>query len=105
MEKAAEAGEAGPAGVSEGIEDALSAAVADPDLRMAAAGSLPNLLTVPDHAAASAYLVFRDNDWNKPQAVALFERALAHFKAFGKPVRAVAMPPSWGKDVNDAFRS
>jgi hypothetical protein len=101
---AAEKGQAGPCGVTEGIEDALSAAIAEPRLRMDAAGSLSNLLAYPDHPANSSYLIFQDNDWGKPQAQALFQRAVRHFRSFGKPVELVAVPADWGKDVNDALQ-
>lgn len=103
MEKAAAAAIAGPAGVTEGIEDGLSAGVADPELRMIAAGSLPGYLTVSDHAAVNGWLIFKDNDWGKPQTTALFNRAFARFRSFGKPAEQIAMPASWGKDVNDAL--
>jgi hypothetical protein len=102
-ERAAEAGVAGICGLTEGIEDALSAAVAQPALRMWAAGSLSGLLHVPDHPCVSAWIVFRDNDWNKPQAAALFERAVSRLRSFKKPVEVLAMPADWGKDVNDAL--
>lgn len=102
-EHAAELGITGICGITEGIEDALSAAVAHPALRMWAAGSLSGLLTVPDHPAVSAWLIFKDNDWGKPQAAALFDRAVARIRSFKKPVEVVAMPADWGKDVNDAL--
>lgn len=89
----------------EGLEDSLSTAIGDPRLRVHMAGSLPGLLQVPDLACAKGYLVMQDNDWGKPQAQALFERAIARLKSFGKPVSTLAMPPDWGKDVNDALRS
>lgn len=104
-EKAAEAGIRGPVGITEGIEDGLTGAIAEPALRMWAAGSLSGLLTVPDHAAISAFIVFKDNDWGKPQATALFDRALARLKSFGKPVEVIAVPAAWGKDLNDAINS
>lgn len=91
-------------GVTEGIEDALSAAMADQDLRMWAAGSLSGLLYVPDHAAISGYLIFKDNDWGKREATRLFNSAVQRIKGFGKPVEVIAMPADWGKDVNDAIR-
>lgn len=92
-------------GFAEGIEDALSAAIGDERLRMHAAGSLAHLMGIPDHPAARGYLIFKDNDWGKPQAQALFDQAIQRLKAFGKPVEALAMPASWGvKDVNDALR-
>lgn len=104
-EAAAQAGVSGPVGLTEGIEDALSAAIAAPGLRMWAAGSLSGLLHVPDHPCASSWLVFRDNDWGKPAAARLFDRALARLRGFGKPVQDVAMPADWGKDVNDAINA
>jgi hypothetical protein len=104
-EQAAEAGIKGPIGITEGIEDALTGAIAGQDLRMWAAGSLSGLLTVPDHAAISSFIVFKDNDWGKPQATALFNRAIARLKSFGKPVEVIAVPAAWGKDLNDAINS
>lgn len=104
-EKAAAAGVRGLTAVCEGIEDGLSIAVSSPDLRSWAAGSLSGLLTVPDHEASAGWLIFKDNDWGKPQATALFERAVARIKGFRKPVETISMPAEWGKDVNDAIRS
>lgn len=102
-EEAAYNGVKGPIGVTEGIEDALSAAAAFPALRMWAAGSLSGLMHIPNHFAADGWLIFRDNDWGKPQATALFDRAIARLRQFGKPVETLAMPADWGKDLNDAL--
>lgn len=102
-----EAGAAGVTdwwGITEGIEDALSAAIGDPRLRMFAAGSLSGLRNVPDHPSARGFLVFKDNDWGKPQAQALFDRAIARLRSFDKPVTEASVPADWGKDVNDALR-
>lgn len=104
MERAAEAGLPGIASVCEGIEDALSAGFADPELRSNAAGSLPNMLSLYDHAAVSGWIIFKDNDWDNPQASAQFDRAVHRLRSFKKPVQPVAMPASWGKDVNDALK-
>ncbi|MGZ5905151.1 MAG: DUF7146 domain-containing protein [Reyranella sp.] len=104
-EDAGERGIFGIIGVTEGIEDALSAAIAYPQLRMFAAGSLSGFLTLPDQRCASAFLIFRDNDWGKPQAAKLFKRAIARLKGFGKPVEVVSMPADWGKDVNDTLNT
>lgn len=104
-EDAAKAGVKGPVGITEGLEDALVAALTTPALRVWAAGSLSGLMTVPDHAAASSWIVFKDNDWGKPQAKRLFNRAVARLKSFGKPVEVIAVPADWGKDLNDAIRS
>lgn len=102
-EKAAAAGRPGVLATCEGIEDGFSIALARPHLRVWPAGSLPNLLHLPLHDCASAFLVFKDNDWGKPQAEALFERAHGRIRASGKPTEIVAMPAAWGKDVNDAI--
>jgi hypothetical protein len=102
-DKAAADGLRGVLGVSEGIEDGLSVAVAEPELRMWAAGSLAGLLSLPDHGSADSYLIFKDNDWDKPQAQALFARAMARIRNFGKPASELSMPADWGKDVNDAI--
>lgn len=104
-EDAAGNGVIGLCGVCEGIEDGLSVAASTPDLRMWAAGSLSGLLTVPDHACISGFIVFKDNDWGKRQAQQQFDRAIARLKGFRKPVEVVSMPDAWGKDVNDAIRS
>lgn len=104
-EDAAEQGVKGICGIVEGIEDGASVAISEPELRMWSAGSLSGLLTVPDHPAVSSWIIFKDNDWGKPQAQALFERAVARIKSFRKPVEVISMPAEWGKDVNDAIRS
>ncbi|MBV2183764.1 MAG: toprim domain-containing protein [Rhizobium sp.] len=104
-EEAARTGIKGPVGITEGLEDALTGAIAEPDLRMWAAGSLSGLMSIPDHDAVSAWIVFKDNDWGKPQATRLFNRAVARLKSFGKPVEVIAVPAAWGKDLNDAINS
>lgn len=102
-ERRAEAGGSDWIALTEGIEDAMTIAMARPDLRVWAAGSLAGLGAVPDHACAKGWLIFQDNDWNKPQAQKLFKRAVARIRGFGKPVEVIAMPAGWGKDVNDAI--
>lgn len=101
---AAAAGKSDWWGFTEGIEDGLSAAMADDRLRMHAAGSLAHLMGIPDHPACKGYLIFKDNDWGKPQAQAQFDQAIVRLRSFGKPVAELAVPASWGKDVNDALR-
>jgi hypothetical protein len=102
-EEAAAAGKADWLLVTEGIEDAMSFALADPSNRVHAAGSLSAFLGVPDLACVKGYLIARDNDWDKPQAVEQFEKALVHFRSFGKPVEPIEMPREWGKDANDVL--
>jgi hypothetical protein len=103
VQDAAQRGATGWMGFTEGIEDALSVAVTNGELRMHAAGSLAHLGALSDCPAAKGYLIFKDNDWGKPQAQAQFDLAIARLKSFGKPVETLAMPKAWGKDVNDAL--
>ena len=86
----------------EGIEDGLTIAFADQDLRVWAASSLSNLANVPDHPCVSSHIVSQDNDWAKPQAQASFGKAMARFRSFGKP--AVAVRSTLGKDFNDQLK-
>ena len=102
-EEAAKQGKASPVVITEGLEDALTIANAAPELRVWCAGSLAGYGEVPDHACVSAWIVARDNDWGKPQAAALFERAIARLKTFRKPVRVIASDV--GKDFNDQWRA
>ncbi len=92
---AAKKGITGPLGIGEGIETCLPVAVARPDYRVWAAGSLSlmGLLEWPD--CASAVVLLRDNDWEKPEAIAAFDRVEAHWRAQarGRPVAVVAPPP------------
>jgi Toprim domain len=101
-EWAAENGRTSPLVLCEGIEDGLSLAVADPDLRVWAASSLSNLGNVPDHACASSFVVAQDNDWAKPQAQNAFTKAMKRLHSFNKP--AVAVRSTVGKDFNDQLK-
>jgi hypothetical protein len=101
-EAAAEAKRASPCAIVEGIEDGLTLALADPGLRVWAAGSLAGLAAIPDHACVSDWIVARDNDWGKSQAAKLFDRAMRRLRSFGKPVQVVASAS--GKDFNDQLR-
>ncbi|WP_336800498.1 DUF7146 domain-containing protein [Kaistia sp. MMO-174] len=102
-ETAAKLGKPAACGIWEGIEDTLSVALAVPELRLWAAGSLPNYLHVPDHACVDGWILGRDNDWGKEQAQALFSRAFEHFERTGKPVTAVNATGE-AKDMNDLLR-
>lgn len=101
-EKAALAGLRLPVVITEGIEDALACALAMPDWRVWAAGTLGNIAHVPALACVDRFIVCRDNDWDKPQAVAAFEDAIAALKRHGRPVRIAASPR--GKDMNDLLK-
>lgn len=104
-EEAAAAGISGTVALTEGIEDALSVAMADAKPRVWAAGSLSGYAGVPDHGCADGWMVFQDNDWGKPQARRQFDEAVRRLKGFQKPVAVIRMPDHLGKDVNDAIRT
>jgi hypothetical protein len=86
----------------EGVEDGLSIAMACPDLRVWAVGSLPNLRHIQLPACCAEVIVHADNDWGKPQAAKSLEVAL---DARAAPGRRVDVARSLiGKDANDALR-
>ena len=62
--------------LTEGIEDGLTAAMACPEYRCWAAGSLGNLGNVPGLPCISDFLVCQDNDWAKPGAQKQFRSAI-----------------------------
>ena len=98
-----EAFEPHPLILCEGVEDGLSLALACPQARIWAAGSLAAMAAAPvDLAAISAVILARDNDWSKRQAVEQFEAARAALCATGKPVTEMAS--SFGKDFNDLLQ-
>lgn len=85
--------------LGEGIEDGLTAAMGEPRARVAAFLSLPNLALLSDMDWAAGYVVLRDNDWSKPQAVEAFDEGFARLQSFGKPCEWTASPH--GKDFNE----
>lgn len=89
----------GPCVVGEGIETVLTAALARPDWRAWAAGTLDNMGNVPKHRCVDAWIVAADNDL-KPTARESFERALAKISALGLPV-VVARAFGEKNDLND----
>lgn len=99
--RAAAKGVTGPLAIGEGIETSEAVAIARPDYRVWAAGSLSlmGLLDWPD--CASAVVLLRDNDWDKPEAIRAFERVEAHWRSMakGRPV-VVAAPPPGVDDFN-----
>lgn len=102
--EAAKRGKFGPLVITEGIEDGLTAVIAQPAYRVWAAGSLSLLGRLGWPACASAVVLVADNDWDKPQAVAAFDKVLAHWKsmAAGRPLKVVRAEA--GKDLNDWAR-
>ncbi|MCD0419498.1 hypothetical protein LOC51_19965 [Rubrivivax sp. JA1024] len=91
-------------GFSEGTEDGLTGVLAHPDWRWWAMISLSNMTAVAQRlpACCDAVLIHRQSDWEKPGAVAQFDRGLAAFRATGRPVADFAA--FGGKDINDTLR-
>ncbi len=90
--------------LTEGVEDGLSALLAAPQHRVWAMISLSNMANVaarlPD--CIDAVIVHRQNDWDKPSAVAAFDSGIAALRATGRMVAEVEA--SDGKDLNDTLR-
>ena len=86
----------------EGVEDGLSLAMAVPEARVWAAGSLGNLGEIVLPECIGEVIVAADNDWGKPQAERLFNRGVQALVRQGRPVRIARSPI--GKDANDALR-
>jgi phage/plasmid primase-like uncharacterized protein len=89
--------------IAEGIETALSVALACPELRVLAAVALANMARVTLPPAVAEVILCADNDADNAKAGALLERAADRFLAEGRAVR-IARPPV-GKDFNDTLRS
>ncbi len=87
----------------EGIEDGLSIALACPELRVWAAGTVGNLRSIVLPECCAEVIVAADNDWGKPQAQKLLDAGVAALRAQGRPVRIARS--AIGKDANDALVS
>lgn len=100
-EEAARQGVSGPLVITEGIEDGLSIALACPDYRVWAAGTLGNFGYVPvDHPCVSHVIIFADNDQGEG-AKRLFDKGVKMLRE--KRRITVARAPT-GKDANDLLR-
>lgn len=95
--------------LTEGVEDGLSAVLAAPQHRVWVMISLSNMVNVaarlqsdPNMACIDAVIVHRQNDWDKPSAVAAFDRGLRALRDTGRMVAEVAAAD--GKDLNDTQR-
>ena len=87
--------------IGEGIETAMSVVVACPELRVLAAVSLANMANIVLPPTIATVILLKDEDGENPATHKAFARAVAHFQAEGRTVRA-ARPPV-GKDFNDAL--
>lgn len=101
--EAAKRGKLDPLVIGEGIETTLTCAVARPDYRAWAAGSLSLMGLLDWPPCASAVILLKDNDW-KPEALKAFERVEQHWRsqAAGRPVKVVGA--AVGNDFNDWVR-
>lgn len=100
-EDAAAKGRAMPLVITEGIEDGLSIALACPEYRVWAAGTLGNFSRVPvEHPCVEHVIIFADNDQGDG-ARKLFDKGVATLRE--KRRVTVARSPS-GKDANDLLR-
>ena len=87
--------------IAEGIETALSVAVACPELRVLCAVSIANMASVTLPAAVGDVILCADNDGDNPSAARALQRAIDAFAAQGRAVRIARSPH--GKDFNDAL--
>jgi hypothetical protein len=91
-------------GLTEGIEDALTYALAMPEHRVAAALNVGNLLHLKLLPAIGTVVIAADNDAPESQADRTLRRAAARFVAEGRQVRIARVPPGF-KDLNDLLRA
>lgn len=86
-------------GLTEGIENALSYAVAVPEHRVAAALNVGNLAHLRLPPAIATVIIAADNDAPGSPAALTLERAVKHFLAERREVR-IARCPAGAKDLN-----
>jgi hypothetical protein len=98
-----EAGAGETAVIAEGIETALSIAIACPALRVLAAVSIANMGRLVLPPAVRNVTLAADNDGDNPAAAAALRRAVHHLAADGRTVR-IAMPEQPGTDWNDVLQ-
>lgn len=91
--------------LTEGIEDALSLAIAAPTMRIMAAVSLGNLGNVWLPPSVKTVVLAQDNDWDNPSAQDAFKQAVSLHKQKGRTVRIFKTPAHVGKDANDWLRA
>ncbi|RUV57643.1 MULTISPECIES: toprim domain-containing protein [unclassified Mesorhizobium] len=104
--KQAATGELTPAIACEGIEDGFAAAIGNQDHRVRAACSLGNLHNMPLFACDDRLIVWRDNDWGKPQAERQLQAACKELAERGRDTGTeVFLASSYlGKDANDLMK-
>ncbi len=88
--------------VAEGIETALSCAIACPEYRVLAAVSLSNMASMKLPDTLTEITVAADNDCGNPAARKALHAALSQFAQQGRTVR-LAMPEIQGQDWNNVL--
>lgn len=89
--------------LAEGQETALSLALALPECRVWACGSISGIRNAPvNFPFVSAVFVAGENDWEKPQAQKQLDQAMAALEQSGKPVEL--MFSHVGSDFNDLMK-
>lgn len=86
----------------EGVEDGLSLALAMPEFRIWAVGTLGNIAAQELPECVDEVIVCADNDWGKPQAARQFQKGVEALARQGRKVRIGRS--MIGKDANDALR-
>lgn len=89
--------------ITEGIENALSVAIADQAARVIAAVGLSNMANIDLPPIVEGVTIWRDNDAPGSPADEALQRAIEAFLARGKRVKVIR-PPEGVKDVNDLLR-
>jgi hypothetical protein len=89
--------------LTEGIEDALTVAIAKPEWRVVAGISLSNLANIPIAPCCDTLVVCADNDWGNDSAARGLTRALQALRPKVRRLRIVRS--SVGKDLNDLLNA
>jgi len=89
--------------VTEGIEDGLSVAVADPSLRVIAAVSVGNWRNIRLPEIVEGVVLWQQNDPPDSDAAKRFRQVVENFQSQGKRVR-LARPPEGFKDPNEILQ-
>jgi hypothetical protein len=89
--------------ISEGIEDGLTVAMADPALRLVAAGTLGNIGAMQLPGAVAALIIVGQHDKPGSPADGSLEKQIALHQAAGRRVSCIWPEPGF-KDFNDQLR-
>lgn len=92
-----------PLMIGEGIETMGSTAIAVPEARAWAGGSISGIRNAKvGWPYVSSVHPCAENDWDNPQALAQYAQAIEELEAQGKPV--AEMRPHFGSDFNDVMK-